>query len=150
MQRRIIVMRHGHAQERPDDYVRPLSEAGRAAVVRAGVALKSTGWLPDHVLTSSAPRALETAQLVAEACGHRGPVRGDRSLYLASEGRYLSALQSLPALARCVLMVGHNPGLTALARQLFQHERDLAPAEYVSALFNVGDWSELSPHVPAG
>jgi phosphohistidine phosphatase len=118
--------------------------------MQAGAALTRTGWLPDHVLTSSAPRALETAQLVAQACGHRGSVQGNRSLYLASEGRYLSALQSLPELARCVLMVGHNPGLSALARQLFQHGRDMAPAEYVSALFNVGDWSELSPHVLAG
>jgi phosphohistidine phosphatase len=144
MQRRIILMRHGHAEERPDDYVRPLSDAGRAAVVRAGTALTGTGWLPDHVLTSSAPRALETAELVAKACGHRGPIRGDRSLYLAGEGRYLAALQDLSTRARCVLMVGHNPGLSALARQLFQHERDMAPAEYVSALFTLAEWSELA------
>jgi phosphohistidine phosphatase len=143
MQSRIILMRHGHAEDKSDDFVRPLSPAGCAAVRRAGAALARAGWTPEFVVTSSAPRARHTAELVAETCGYSGPIEDDNSLYLATEAQYLAALQRLPEGLRSVLLVGHNPGLTALAQQLCRHPRDLAPAEYVSAPFELDDWAQL-------
>jgi phosphohistidine phosphatase len=143
MQRRVTLMRHGHAEEKADDYARKLSDVGRASAMRAGRALAKAGLTPQHLLTSSAPRALTTAKLVAEACGYRGAIFRDRSLYLATESRYLAALQGLPSSTSSVLLVGHNPGLTGLARELCQHIGDLAPAEYVSAQFELDAWSEL-------
>jgi phosphohistidine phosphatase len=136
-------MRHGHADEKADDYARALSDLGRASATRAGRALALSSGAPEHLLTSSAPRALTTAELVAKAWGYRGMIFRDRSLYLASERHYLRALQGLPASVRSVLVVGHNPGLTALARELCQYTGDLAPAEYVTADFELDDWSEL-------
>jgi phosphohistidine phosphatase len=143
MQRRIVLMRHGHAQEGQDDYERRLSEAGREAARRAGAALVKSGQVPDHVLTSTAPRALHTAELVAEACAYVGSIQGERALYLANELQLLAALQRLPAGVRHVLLVAHNPGLSVLAHQLLQHSRELRPAESASAEFDLDDWSEL-------
>jgi phosphohistidine phosphatase len=97
MQRRITLMRHGHAaDDRNDDYSRPLSERGGAAARQAGVALAQAGYTPEHVLASSAPRARTTAELVALACGYTGPVQAQRSLYLADDAQYLAALRGLP------------------------------------------------------
>ena len=136
-------MRHGHAEDSADDFARELSPAGRAAATRTGRALEEAGFAPDRILTSSARRALVTAELVARACGHRGAVVGDRALYLASPSQYLAALHRLRASTDNVLLVGHNPGLSELARELCGYAGELAPAAYVSTCFELTDWSEL-------
>lgn len=136
-------MRHGHAEDRADDFARELSPAGRAAATRAGRALQEAGLSPERILTSAAPRALVTAELVARACGHRGAVVGDRGLYLASPEQYLAALQRLRKSTSSVLLVGHNPGLSELARELCRYTGELAPAGYVSHCFELAEWSEL-------
>jgi phosphohistidine phosphatase len=143
IQRRITLLRHGHAEEHSDDFARRLSPAGRAAAVRAGEALGRAGWRPGFVLSSAAPRALTTAQLAAKASGFAGKVVAERGLYLASDAQCLAALREVPAGASSVLLVAHNPGLSRLARDLCGHDSDLAPAEYASIELELDTWSEL-------
>jgi phosphohistidine phosphatase len=143
MQRRITLLRHGHADEHPDDFTRTLSDAGRAAALAAGEALRRAGWIPAHVLTSSAPRSLATAELAMQVCGYSGRIQSERGLYLASEARCLGALRRTPGSATSVLLVGHNPGLTRLARELCGFEGDLATAEYASIELPLDAWSDL-------
>ena len=143
MLRRITLLRHGHADEQSDDFARRLSVAGRAAAVRAGEQLRDTGWQPAHVLSSAAPRALETAELAAKALGFTGRIVVDKSLYLASDAQCLAALRQVPSNATSVLLVAHNPGLTRLARDLCGYEGDLAPAEFASVELELDAWSEL-------
>jgi phosphohistidine phosphatase len=143
MNRRLTLLRHGHAEENPHDFARVLSEAGRAAAAAAGEALKHAGWTPDHLLASSAPRALATAELAARAAGYSGPIRAERVLYLASEEQCLDAVRLSPEHARSVLLVGHNPGLSRLARELCGHPGELGPAEFVSVELSLVDWHQL-------
>lgn len=143
MQRRLILMRHGHAEEGRHDYERRLSEAGRNAARQAGLALAHTGFSPEHVLTSPAARAHETAELVARACDFAGPLQAERSLYVAEEDAYLSALRGLPEQVSRVLLVGHNPTASALARKLGPPGADLRPAEYVDLRLELDAWLDL-------
>ena len=48
-----------------------------------------------------------------------------------------------PASASSVWLVGHNPGLSGLARELCAHPDVLAPAEYASLELELDDWGEL-------
>lgn len=143
MRRRLILLRHGHADDGAQDFERPLSPAGREAARRAGLALARGGWRPELVLSSSAPRALLTAELAASAAGFEGPIQADRALYLASDAQYLGALRRLPAHTCSVWLVGHNPGLSALAHDLCQQPNALAPAQYASVELELDDWGEL-------
>lgn len=143
MQRTVVLMRHAHAEQAADDFSRPLSEVGLSGARAAGAALAREGHAFELVLTSSAPRAVATAECVAAACNFRGAFRSERSLYLAPEHLCLRVLRQLPSEVSSVLLVGHNPGLSSLARQLSGHARELAPAEYVSASFDLEDWAEL-------
>ena len=143
MQRRITLLRHGHAGEHPDDFARTLSPAGRLGAIRAGEALARAGWQPNHVLASTAPRALATAELAAEASGFSGRVVAERSLYLASDAQCLAALRQVPDSATSVLLVAHNPGLSRLARELCSHDSELSPAEFASIELDLATWSDL-------
>jgi phosphohistidine phosphatase len=139
----LILMRHGHAEESRDDYARRLTDAGRSAARRAGEALARSGFSPQRIVSSPAPRALETAALVAEACGDTGAVEIDDTLYLAEEGAYLAALRSLSVNLERVVLVGHNPTLSALAHKLGEGSVELRPAEYVHLSLELDDWLEL-------
>ena len=143
MRRRIILLRHGHADDGAQDFERRLSAAGRQAAAQAGVSLAQAGLLPDLVLASAAPRALATAELAARSAGYGGAIRAEQALYLASEAQYLGALRRLTESARCVWLVGHNPALSGLARELCGRAGALAPAEYASAELELDDWAEL-------
>jgi len=141
--RRIILLRHGHANDHADDFARTLSVGGRAAASSAGERIASAGWRPAYVLSSSAPRALTTAELAAKAAGFAGRIVAEKSLYLASHTQCLAVLRQVPKSAASVLLVAHNPGLTQLARDLCGHDGDLSPAEFASVELELDAWSEL-------
>jgi phosphohistidine phosphatase len=99
------------------DRDRPLNARGRDAATRIGRHLAERG-RPDLVLCSSALRARQTLALVAEAQRAELDVELESDLYLASEGALLRRLARLPDTAMSALLVGHNPGIGALAAQL--------------------------------
>jgi phosphohistidine phosphatase len=140
---RITLLRHGHADDASEDFQRPLSSAGRGAVLQSARSLRESGACFDLVLTSAAPRAQRSAELVAEALGHVGALLSDRSLYLATGAGLLARLRELPQSVRSVLLVGHNPGLSELAARLTGSALSLRPADFVVATPGLDDWSSL-------
>jgi phosphohistidine phosphatase len=120
---KIYVMRHGPAaDDSPSgiDADRELTPAGRERVVRVTEALFSEGEAPLHVVSSPLVRALQTAEIVANlgyARGHRMSVSVRRELALGSYA--LPLLTKLyESNLRRVLLVGHEPDLTALLGKL--------------------------------
>jgi phosphohistidine phosphatase len=142
MQRRLILLRHGHAEEGRDDFARRLTDAGRRAARHAGQLLAQARFQPELVLTSPAPRAQETAELVARECGYEPAPRAEQVLYLGEPRAVLTVLNALPQALSRVLLVGHNPTLSDLARQLGDGA-DLRPAEFVNLALTLGSWGEL-------
>ena len=114
-------MRHARAASPDrDDHGRALLEEGRrdAREIVARSAVRAEP--PDVLLTSTARRTVETAEIVREGLGLAAEtVREDARLYLAS----LDALLALVAErhsrgVRHLMIVGHNPGLEELASHL--------------------------------
>ena len=68
--KRIYFIRHAEAQSgNGSDFERALSHAGELCANKLGEKLRSLGLAPDLIITSSAIRALHTAQLIANALG---------------------------------------------------------------------------------
>jgi phosphohistidine phosphatase len=68
---RVIAVRHGPAEVRdparwPDDDLRPLTRKGEAETRRAARGLASVVRSADHLATSSADRAIRTAELIRQ------------------------------------------------------------------------------------
>lgn len=101
-----------------DDFDRPLNQRGRTAAPVMGAALKELNFTPQLILCSSAKRARETLALAAPNLKGTPEVKFDDQLYLTSPETLLSRLKSVPAGIKSVLMIGHNPGLHALALML--------------------------------
>jgi len=115
MQRDLLLMRHAKSlHDEPDvaDFERGLAPRGKKDVARMCEKLRNHGLIPDHIYSSSAKRAKQTAELV---CSHL-PLTEDRlschpELYAAGAEAILDFIKSIPADIRMPMIVGHNPEL---------------------------------------
>lgn len=99
-----------------DDSERPLAARGIEAAPRMGRFMAENGLIPDLVLCSGAVRTRQTlALLLPELARARPAVRYDDGLYLASRRAMAGRLLGVPDGTGHVLLVGHNPGIQALA-----------------------------------
>ena len=118
----LFLIRHGLAEERgdawPDDAKRPLTGDGMARLRKASRGLEAIGVAVDVVLTSPFVRARQTADIVAAGLSSRPPVVPVDSL--APGGSYAAIVADLERQTRKarVALVGHEPGLGALAARL--------------------------------
>ena len=80
--KRIYFIRHAEAQSgNRSDFERALSHAGELCAIKLGEKLRSLGLAPDLIITSSAMRALHTAQIIANALDATKRVASLRELY---------------------------------------------------------------------
>ena len=140
----LIAMRHAHAEFDTDlpDEKRPLTEAGRDLARSTGRLLAKLDHTPDLIVTSSATRATETANLIAEVLHPIPRVVNSADLYLAPAQVYLPVLFQEVRDESTVLVVGHNPGVGVLMRDLADDRFSVSPGTACVFSF-ASDWSEL-------
>ena len=125
----LFILRHGIALDRAsplvtDDAARPLTPKGRKRVARVAAELGKLGYEFDWIVTSPLVRAAETAEIVAASRKPNPPVDVCAALRPGgSPEDVLSFLAKNPD-RRSVLLVGHEPDLSALAARLIGAGRD--------------------------
>jgi phosphohistidine phosphatase len=154
--RRLFLIRHAKAEPSVGrgDYERRLTDRGRADARRIAAGLAVRRMLPDLLVHSGAARTKETAEILAAEWPRRVELLEDVGLYDASETILFAHTRALPETRRRVGLVGHNPGLGALATALAgsgaePELRRLAakyPTGAVAALdFSVDSWEDVEP-----
>jgi len=154
--RRLLLLRHAKSAW-PDgvaDHDRPLADRGRRDAAAVGRWLAANDMEPDLALVSTAQRARQTWDAVAAELGSTGEVRVTAEVYGAGAGDLLDVLRDIPAVARRVLVVGHNPGIEHLAALLddgvgASGDRARLQAKFPTSGLAVlevpGTWSALDP-----
>lgn len=146
--RTLILLRHAKSDWRAgaaDDHERPLNARGHRAAALLGVYLSQQGLAPDLAITSSAVRARETTERVLHHGGFAVKPAVERRLYMADPARILGVVREQDADSRCLLVVGHNPGMQSLVASLSGSAdaavRKAAQGELVTAAVAVGELS---------
>ncbi|WP_345035202.1 histidine phosphatase family protein [Streptomyces sannanensis] len=117
--RRIVVLRHAKADwSQESDHERPLAERGRKDAPIAGRRLAATGITFDLALCSTATRTRETWKLAVPELAQRPRTVYEERLYEAGLGDILALLNEIPDEVKDLLLIGHNPGMHALADAL--------------------------------
>ncbi|MET7766131.1 histidine phosphatase family protein [Streptomyces sp. NPDC005336] len=117
--RRIVLLRHAKADwPQVPDHERPLAERGRKDALIAGRRLAEAGLTPELTLCSTAVRTRETWKLAVHELPHRPKTVYEERLYDASLGELLAVLNETSDDITDLLLVGHNPGMHALADAL--------------------------------
>jgi phosphohistidine phosphatase len=112
---RIYLVRHAEAVPEEDagsDRDRWLSSRGREAARVLGRLLHETRIEPDAIISSPLPRAVQTAELLAQMLDYIGHIESWRSLEPSAHPRM--AAGNLQALGSSVIVVGHEPSISAM------------------------------------
>ncbi|MET9296351.1 histidine phosphatase family protein [Streptomyces sp. NPDC003077] len=127
--RRIVLLRHAKAEwSQSSDHERPLAERGRKDAPVAGRRLAESGIVPDLTLCSTADRTRETWKLFVHELPQRPKTVYEERLYEASLGELIALVNETSDEVNTLMLVGHNPGMHALADALAgEAEGDLLP-----------------------
>jgi len=154
MSRELLILRHGKSDwsAETDDYDRPLKKRGKQGAQLIAGWLNDQALVPDHVVSSPANRAIDTARRVLTALEmSTADIQTDERIYEASLEELLEALADCPPETRRVLIVGHNPGLEDLLLHLvptppmLPEDGKLLPTATVACLTMPDEWTTLAP-----
>lgn len=144
----LLILRHGRALPAPpggDDHDRALHRSGASDVVRVAEGLRTRGLRPDHILTSSARRAVETTsavQTVLEVAAEA--VERDRRIYLADAWELLAIMHEVDDAVATLLVVGHNPTLSHIGSLLTGRDVHLDTSGLLALTHPALSWSRLA------
>jgi phosphohistidine phosphatase len=152
----LSLLRHAKSSwDNPElsDYERPLSKRGTRAASEIGQYLMREKLVPDLVLCSGALRTRATLALVLAEIGPPAPeVRYEDGLYLATPDAMLALVHPVEAAFRHLMLIGHNPGIHALALGLVGEgarktigllAREFPTGALARLVFDAEAWSDL-------
>lgn len=149
MSRILYIVRHAKAEDRSmfmTDHSRQLTADGIMAAARIGRFLKEKQVRPDQIVSSTAPRAKDTAKGMAEQLGFDPEqIELNEALFEGGPKAYLAAVNALPDSAQSAMIVGHNPDVTYFAEFLtHQSLGSMSKGAVVAIEFADVDWPEVS------
>ena len=130
--RTVFLLRHAKSSwldPSLSDIERPLAPRGERAAKKIAGYVQQRKIRPDLVLCSPSVRTRRTLAAIEPSLGKRCMVEVLPVLYGASHRELLRQLQALRDSVASVMLVGHNPGLQALALTLATHGDDRARLE---------------------
>lgn len=112
MNKTLILARHGKAEKANlgvYDFKRNLTDRGIANVIKVSQEL-AIFITPQHIVSSPANRAYQTAKLFAKTFKiEKSEIELNESIYEASMSTLLKVINQLDNTFDCVLLTGHNP-----------------------------------------
>lgn len=142
----LLVLRHAKSSwDDPNlrDHDRPLNPRGVRDAPRMGRLLVEEDLVPDLVLSSTAVRAVATAELALGVMENAPKIETTRDLYHASPDTYLEVLAARADRAARPMVVGHNPGITALVTRLTGICEEMPTAALAAVELDIGSWDEI-------
>ena len=118
---KLYFLRHAAALDGDDDALRPLSPTGRRQARKLARTLRRADITFDLAFTSPLVRARETLEQVLAITNETQPVNAQEVAGLLNEtsaDAFADWLLKLPPSAGHVLLVGHEPSLSARVRRL--------------------------------
>ena len=128
-----------------DDFDRPLNKRGRQDAPFMGQRLAMHGEAPEVIISSPANRARRTTELVASALHYKkSTIKLEPRIYDASVETLIKLVNQFDDAWQRVMLVGHNPGLTDLAKALTHCDLDnIVTCGVVKIEFDAISWSNI-------
>jgi phosphohistidine phosphatase len=143
----LLLLRHAKAsRDEPEtpDHDRPLKSRGKEDAKRIGRQLRDAKLVPTLIVSSTARRALKTAAKVARQLEYSRAIELTDRLYLATPQDHRAVACALPDAEDCVMLVGHNPGMSQFLSELAHVQSELATSELAQIQMAIKRWSDLA------
>lgn len=148
---RLTLIRHANAEWKDaniPDFDRPLNKRGLTEAEGLGNVLLEARLVPELVLASTAKRTQQTAEIVGRLLGVAvRRVKPVEQLYLARAEVILSLAQATGPKVHHLAIVGHNPGISELARDLAGEQTrvlELSTACACTLTFTATSWADIN------
>lgn len=143
----LLLMRHGKSSWKDNslsDHERPLKKRGRQDTKRIAQEIEKNDLYPNIILSSSAARAKETAEILMDTLEFENQIIFSDQLYMAEPEDFIDVLSQLDDDDETVLVIGHNPGMEAFI-QIIDGEIESLPTAGLGQLILVLDsWQDIS------
>ncbi len=142
----LTLLRHAKSSWKadvPSDRERPLNRRGERDAPIMGARIVDADIRPSLIVSSPAVRAWTTATVVAQKIGYPLEfLQREDDLYLASLNDLIDIVAAQDVGIESIMIVGHNPGLTAFANYVSPNlTSNLPTAGVVSVSIDRDDWS---------
>jgi len=117
----LLILRHGKSilkeeeeeeEEELSDFDRSLNQQWKNQAVSTGKLIRNIDLVPDYIISSTARRAIETSEIVAEFSDYNGKIDLNPLLYHQNSAEnYINVLSDVSDECYKVLVVGHNPSV---------------------------------------
>jgi len=150
----LVIVRHAKSSwDQPvlSDHDRPLKKRGYKDAPVMGAVLADWGPPVDRMISSSAVRALETAEIIVQEMGlPLDEIQIEEDLYHASAAEILKIIEEQEDDLDGLMLFGHNPGMTDLVNILSDLDLyNLPTAGVVVLQYEVETWGNISQVDPA-
>lgn len=144
--KRLYLIRHAKSSWAFDlvDHDRPLGKRGRKDVMKMSAYLSEHQPKPDHIISSTASRALYTALHFGDAWQlDESQIGLSRSLYHCGVSQTIAAIKATPK-GNVLALFGHNPGFTDTANALTTtHIDNLPTCGIIGISFDINHWADV-------
>lgn len=147
MKRQILFIRHAKSAypEGVSDEFRPISPEGVQKTLKICTWLKKQDFTPELLISSSAKRARETAEIIQQKVYPSCELHIQHSLYTFSPFEVLTFIKNLPETLNRVVLFGHNPAFHECVERLSQTSIEKFPTTGTALIsFDVHNWNAIS------
>ena len=147
--KRLTLVRHAQAESGhpgQPDFERVLTRRGMEDASEMARRLKARKLSVNYILSSTAPRALATAEVFARTLKiPHSCIEQDDRLYTAGPNEFLAVLHELNSSHPHILIAAHNPGISEFAYKLSSDRLiDAMPTCAIATMqFDVANWKDV-------
>ncbi len=130
------------------DGERPLKNRGKQDAIAMAKRLSKMMISPDLMISSPAKRALKTATIFSNILmpTSGSAIRIENNLYLASAEEYLNIIRQIDRQYDCVMIFGHNPGISETASLLSTgFYENMGTCSVIGLSFEKTRWAAIKP-----
>jgi phosphohistidine phosphatase len=113
----VLLLRHAKTSKNDaavSDDMRPLSVSGKNEVYKIGKFIRNTKLFPSLIISSTAKRAKDTSDILAESICYKKEIQLSELLYETIPKNYIDVISKISNDVNMILLVGHNPILENL------------------------------------
>ncbi|MBI9107111.1 MAG: hypothetical protein JEZ04_10230 [Spirochaetales bacterium] len=149
--RYLTLFRHASAVStgQESDFDRPLKKKGISKTIENTELIASKGYYPDLVISSSALRAFQTAEVFSETIDPSfpaGEILQFKQLYLPSVEEIYEVMRQIDSVYTDVFLFSHNNGISFFAQDLCGRGGIMMPTgAAVRIEINAGGWDDICP-----
>lgn len=145
--KKLYIVRHAQKEDEnfaKDDYDRDLSPEGIQTAKEMAKEFAQESLPIDLIVASPAKRTRVTAEIFADALNYKKSIMYNEVLYMAFVNELIETITYTFDTVDNMLLVGHNPSLTALAITLVNFKEKFEMGGIMEIEFDCNSWIDIS------